>query len=96
MARLNDREREGFAQLAAGLALLPPAWVAAHEKAAVAFADVLRRELPDLDDVTMARVLLITGSFLASAADDAATTRASNVLLLAAADMTDLERGATL
>ena len=64
----------------------------AQGRAARSFSDVLRTELPDLDDVTIGRVLLQVGVFIGRASDCNAMDAATNTLLISAIDMTALER----
>lgn len=64
-------------------------------EAGAALADGLRRVLADVDDVTIGRVLLQVAAYLAGLAEDNASdvaAVASDQLLLAALDLTAVER----
>ena len=93
MSRLTPAERLGVNAVTAAAATYPPELAAAHRRNATALADHLRRNLPDLGDVTIARVLLHLGGYLGRQV----TSREGHILvdgiMFTALELTELERG---
>jgi hypothetical protein len=95
VSRLTDSERGDLAGLAAEMQAMRPDLLAVQRHAARGFADLLRLELPDVDDVTLGRVLLQVGMYLGRAAASEEMSDASDLLVISAIDMTSLERDAS-
>lgn len=71
-----------------------PDQIAAHRNAARTFTDALRQALPDIDDVTLGRVVLQFGCYTNAICGGPTMHTLTSTMLVAALDLTALERGA--
>lgn len=92
--RMTSAELADIANVYAALPLMHPELLAAERSASRVFADQLRKDIGlDVDDVTLGRILLHIGSFVGRVAHTPETATLGNTFILAALDMTALERG---
>ena len=93
MSRLTPEEREALDAVERSLDLMEPNNALLFREGGQKIADALRRMLPDLDDVTLGRVLRATSTVIA-AKDVTDDVRIALAMLTAAAvELTSLERG---
>ena len=90
---LRADEASSFKGIGSGIAVMASQKRDGTRRLAEMFADHLRKQLPDVDDVLLGRVLLHAGGYVGGLANTPETHTLTGMLLVAAYDMTALERG---
>jgi hypothetical protein len=93
MARLTAADSRNFHGLGDGIAAMCPIQKGVRRKVGDAFAAHLRQNLGDVDDVVLGRVLLHVGGYVGRLANTPEINALADTILIAAYDMTALERG---
>lgn len=95
MSELTPVERKALDGIEGHVNSMHPVGKRVLKGAGVAVADAMRRELPDVGDVTIAKVLRAVSVYISNRhPNEEVVLNAMTILALAAAELTTLERGA--